>query len=158
MKSIKNVNAWANDFSCPVFFSNGASISCGVPIAYLGKKLFVLHKQKTDQAWRIFILDITIEADQYILIHLYNAYNETEQVKILEELQNLLKKLDISQNKSIIFADDFNIFFNSKLEAESGKLLLKKKSTVKLVQIKESLDICNIWSIRNPFTQKFTFR
>ena len=78
--------------------------------------------------------------------------------KILEELQNLLKKLDISQNKSIIFAGDFNIFFNSKLEAESGKLLLKKKSTVKLVQIKESLDICNIWSIRNPFTQKFTSR
>ena len=50
MKSIKNVNAWANDFSCLVFFSNGASISCGVLIAYLGKKLFVLHKQKTNQA------------------------------------------------------------------------------------------------------------
>ena len=57
------------------------------------------------------ILDITLDADQYILINLYNATTETGQVNILEELQNLVKNLDISQNKRIIFAGDFNIFF-----------------------------------------------
>ena len=106
-------------------------------MAYLDKKSFDLNKQKTDKAWKVLILDITIDADQYILINLYNANIETEQVKILEELQNLLKNLDISQNKRIIFADDFNVFFNSKLEAKGGKLPMKRKYTGKLVKIKE---------------------
>ena len=113
-----------------VFFSHGASNSCGVLIAYLGKKSFVLNEQKTNKAGRMLILDITLDADQYILINLYtrNANTEIEQIKILEELQNLLKNLDISQNKRIIFADDLDIFFNSKLEAKGGKPLLKRKN------------------------------
>ena len=53
---------------------------------------------------------------------------ENEQVKVLDQLQSLLKKLDTSQNKLIIFAGDFNIFFNSKLEAKGGKPLLKESS------------------------------
>ena len=68
------------------------------------------------------------------------------------ELQSLLQNLDVSQNKRIIFADDFNIFFNSKLEAKGGKPLLKRKSIAKLVEMKESLDICDICRIRNPNT------
>ena len=31
-------------------------------------------------------LDITLDADKYVLINLYNANTETERVKILEEL------------------------------------------------------------------------
>ena len=137
----------------PVFFFHGASNSCGV-LSWS----FVLNEQKTDNSGRILILDITLDVDQYISINLYNANTETEQVKILEELQSLLKNLDSSQNKRIIFAGDFNIFFNAKLEAKGGKPLLKRKSITKLAEIKESLDICDIWRIRNPNTWNFTFR
>ena len=108
--AIKNENTWINDFNGPVFFSHGASNSCGVLIAYLGKTSFVLNKQKTDKAGRILILDVTLDADQYILINLYNANTETEQCKIFNELQSLLKFFDINQNKRIIFAGDFNHF------------------------------------------------
>ena len=97
-------------FDGPVFFSHGASNSCGVLIAYLGKTSFVLNKQKTVKAGRILILDVTLDADQYILINLYNANTETEQCKIFNELQSLLKFFDINQNKRIIFAGDFNHF------------------------------------------------
>ena len=90
--SIKNENAWVNDFNCPVFFSHGVSNSCGVLIAYLGTKSFVLNEHKSNKAGRILILDITLDADQYILINLYNA-NTEQAVNILEELQNLLKNL-----------------------------------------------------------------
>ena len=86
---------------------------------------------------------------------LYNVNTETEQVKILEKLQNLLKKSDITQNTRIIFVGDFNIFSNSKLEAKSGKPLLKRKYIAKLVEIKESL---GIWRIRNPNFRNFKFR
>ena len=143
-----------NDFNCSVFFSRAASNSCDVLLAYLGKKSFVLNEQKADKAGRILILDITVDADQYILINLYNANAETEQLKILESFkQSLLKNLDISQNKRIIFTGDFNIFFNLKLETKGGIPLLKRKSIEKLVEIKGSLDVCDIWRIRDPNTR-----
>ena len=99
-----------------------------------------------------------LDRGQYILINLYNACTETEQCKIFNELQSLLKFFGINQNKIIIFADDFNIFFISKLEARDGKPVPKRKSTIKLVDMKESLYICDIWRIRNPKRQNFTFR
>ena len=98
-----------------------------------------------------------LDRDQYILINLYNANTEIKQCKIFNELQSLLKIFDINQNKRIIFAVHFNIFFSSKLEVMGGKSLPIRKSVIKLVDIKESLDICDIWRIRNPKHQNFTF-
>ena len=49
-------------------------------------------------------------------------------VKKFNELQSLLNFFDINQNKKIIFAGDFNIFFISKLEVRGGKPLPKKKN------------------------------
>ena len=94
---------------------------------------------------RILILGVTLNADKYILINLYNPNTETEQCKIFNELQSSLKFFDINQNKKIIFAGDFTIFFISKLEARGGKPLPKRKSNIKLVDIIESLDICDIY-------------
>ena len=63
---------------------------------------------------------------EYMLLNLYNANTGTEQCKNFNELQSLLKFFDINQNKRIIFAGDFNIFFISKLKASGGKQLPKK--------------------------------
>ena len=45
-------------------------------------------------------------------------------------------------------AGDFNLFFNSKLEAQGGNPTLKKKSLAKLIEFKETCDLCV------TFTQK----
>ena len=66
-----------------------------------------------------------LDGDHYILINLYNANTESEQCKIFNELQSLLNFFDINQNKRIIFAGDFNIFFSSKLKSRGGKPILK---------------------------------
>ena len=118
------------------------SHSWAVLIGYLGKKSFVLNKQKTDKAGKVLILYITIDAEQYIIINMHNANTETDQIKTLEELlKKFVKKWDINQNERIIFAGDFNIFFNSKLESKGDKSLLKIKPIAKLVEMKETLDI-----------------
>ena len=41
--TIKSENTWVNDFNGPRFFSHGASNSCSVLIAYLGKTSFALN-------------------------------------------------------------------------------------------------------------------
>ena len=103
-----------------------------------------LINKKADYSGRILTLDVALDGDHYSLINLYNANTKTEQCKIFNELQNLLKF------NRILFAGPFNIFFSSKLEARGGKPVPKKKSVKKLADIKESLDICDIWRRRNP--------
>ena len=93
---IKNENAWVNDFSCSVFFFLEASNSCGVLICLS----FVLSKHKTNKTGRILILNMTLNADQYILINLYDANTDTKQINIFQNLKSLLKKINISRNKT----------------------------------------------------------
>ena len=52
--------------------------------------------------------------------------------------------------KKIVFAGDFNLFFDQKLESVGGNPILKKLAVSKLIQLKESLNLCDIWQIRNP--------
>ena len=64
------------------------------------------------------ILDVTIDDTDYILVNIYNANNETEQIKVLNNLHFLLDSLDIHHNKQIILPGDFIFFLDTTLEAE----------------------------------------
>ena len=64
-------------------FSQGASISCVVLIAYLGSKSFVVKNKRNDDTGRILILDVSIDDTDYILVNIYNANTENEQIKVL---------------------------------------------------------------------------
>ena len=54
-------------------------------------------------------------------------------------------------------AGDFNLFFDSKLDAQGGNPTIKKKSLAKLIEVKESYDLCDIWRVRNTKSRRFTF-
>ena len=60
-------------------------------------------------------------------------------------------------NKNVILGGDFNLFFNTSLETQGRNPILKKKSLEKLIEIKETCDVCNIWTIINPKLRRFTF-
>ena len=60
--------------------------------------------------------------------------------------------------KNIVFGGDFNLIFDQKFDASGGNPILKKRSIAKLIEIKETLFLCNIWRIRNPNLRRFTFR
>ena len=57
-----------------------------------------------------------------------------------------------------MFAGDFNMFFDQKLEPAGGNPTLKKLAVSKLIQLKESLKLCDIWRIKNLKSKTFTFR
>ena len=59
-----------------------------------------------------------------------------------------LKTFDINPNKYIM-AGDFNLFFNSKLDAAGGNPTLKRKSLAKIIELKEDYDLGDTWRIRN---------
>ena len=55
-----------------------------------------------------------------------------------------------------MYGGDFNLFFNSSLKAQGGNPIIKK-FLAKLIEIKETLDLCDIWRIRNPKSKRLTF-
>ena len=100
---------WKEDFKGQVFFSHGKTNSCGVLIAYLGTETFFVNKQETDKEGRILILDVSVSDSEYILINLYNANTEKEQIDVLNNMFVLLEKFDINKKSQLIMAGDFNL-------------------------------------------------
>ena len=88
---------WKEDFKSHVFFSHGKTNSCGVLTAYFGKETFNVKKQETDKEGRILILDVSVNDSEYILINLYNANTEKEQINVFSNMFALLKKFDINK-------------------------------------------------------------
>ena len=66
-----------------------------------------------------------------------------------------VKTFDINPNKHMAW--DFNLFFNSKLDAAGGNPTLKRKSLAQHIERKEAYDFCDIWIIRNKKVKLFTF-
>ena len=54
-------------------------------------------------------------------------------------------------------ARDFNLFFDSKLDAQGGNSTIKKMSLAKLIELKENYDLCDMWRIRNTKSKRLTF-
>ena len=70
----------------------------------------------------------------------------------------LLHRMVIVTTKVIVFAGDFILYSNQKIEAMGGNPVLKKKSIAKVLQITEKYDLIDIWRVRNPSFTSFTFR
>ena len=85
-----------------------------------------------------------IDGSEYILVNIYNANTESEQLKVLNDLSELMKKVNVAQRKQIVLADDFNLFFGGNSEAKGSKPILKEKSVAKVVHFKEKCDVFDI--------------
>ena len=93
-----------------------------------------------------------------MLINMYNANTESEELHTLNDLINILETFKDILNKSVVVGGDFNVILNPSLDSDGGKPVIKKKTIAKLIQITENLDLCDIWKIHNPKRKQFTFR
>ena len=57
----------------------------------------------------------------------------------------MLETIKDLYEKHIVLAGDFNFFFDTSLDSNGGKPTLKKKSISKFIELKEKLDLCDIW-------------
>ena len=60
---------WRHSFGGNTFFSHGKINSSGVLISYIGTHNFAVNNQKTDNDGRIFILDVTTNDVNLVLIN-----------------------------------------------------------------------------------------
>ena len=70
-----------------------------------------LEKISCDNNGRIIIIDLILDDEKYILINLYNANTETEQLYTINCLNNLLSNHNLDGDYKPIFAGDLNFTF-----------------------------------------------
>ena len=102
-------------FKDSCFFSHGKTNSCGVAIGYYGKKSLELLSRLNDKSGRVLIIEVKIENEVLLLINLYKANTENQQLSTLSDPSDLLEKIDYINNKNIVFGGDFNLFVEAKL-------------------------------------------
>ena len=78
--SVEDEKQWSDDFKGKIFYSHGTTNTCGVAIAFLGSKSLEVVETKNDGQGRILILDIKTCDKGLLLVSLYNANTEKEQL------------------------------------------------------------------------------
>ena len=94
------------------FFPHGQSSSCRADIGFIGNMCFEVSNKKQDESGGILILDKKISDKNFLLINLYKATKESEQLNTLLILSNPLDDITDLHCKSIILGGDFNTFAN----------------------------------------------
>ena len=156
--SVETQKKWIDDFKDKIYYSHGATNSCGVLIAVYSNLNICVKNKVHDNDGRVLILDATINGSDYLLINFYNANTEKEKLTTIKNLNNLLKDFEDFHDKKVIFAGDFNIIFDKNLESAGGNPLPKKHSLSEIIKLNKNFNLCDIWRVHNPHKKPFTFR
>ena len=105
---------WRDDFKGELFFSHGTKNSCDVMIGYLGSNKIKVNKIENDNQGRILIVDADIDEETFVPINVYNANTETEQIKTIYELDQLLSDFCLDSNKKNNTCRGFQFILSSK--------------------------------------------
>ena len=103
-------------------------------------------------------MHVLIDDFDFLLINVYNANTEKEQVSFLNELTTILSNFENIDNHNVVFAGDFIILLDTSLDGKGGTPTFKFRSINKLIKLHKTLDLCGIWRIRNLKKRKYTFR
>ena len=93
-----------------------------------------------------------------LLITMHQPNDEITQVQTLSEICDIIDKMELEQEMTIVWGGDFDLFFYSFLDADDGKPQLKMNSLTKLLSIISERDLCDLFRVRHPDTRRFTWR
>ena len=152
---------WINQWGCGsgnIIFSHGASDSRGVLIAFREGLDIEIKTCLCDKNGRYIILHAHIQDNPILLVNYYAPNDESTQVQALSEICDIIDRMELEQDMTIVWGGDFNLFFDSFLDADGGNPQLKMNSLTKLLSIMSERDLCDLFRVRNPDTRHFTWR
>ena len=155
----RDENLWTTQFSCgKIFYSHGQCNARGVLIGVRKNLDFKLEDIRSDDEGRFLILKSIIQDMPFLLVNIYNANYEHEQVKVLQTIKSLIYELNEEHDYKVIVGGDFNFIQDTFLDSDGCSPSLNTTSIAELAQLQDSRDLIDIWRIRNPYTRRFTFR
>ena len=111
-----------------------------------------------DDRGRFVVLKCIIQDSPFLLISIYNANNETEQVSVIESIRSTIDTLDPDHSYDVVQGGDVNFIQDTVLDSDGGKPSLKTSSVAASVQMQNARDLVDTWRSHNPHVKQFTFR
>ena len=150
---------WKNEWGGKLIFSHGTRHSRGVAICFKSKLNFDIKTVKTCNDGRFIYLDILIDDSPFKLLNLYAPNRAKCQTNFLLQIKNLLLKEDCINSNELIIGGDFNCVLDPSLDKKGGTESDNKSRVVNTIGLlMHTFDLHDIWRIKNPDVQKFTWR
>ena len=73
-------------------------------------------------------------------------------------MNKIINQLELDPDTATVWGGDFNLIFDTNLDAYGDKPQLKVSSLSKLLSITEENDLCDIFIVRCPNEKRFTWR
>ena len=146
-------NQWLHEWGYKAIFSSHTGRSRGVAVLFNNTFPYQIHQVKKDTEGNYIVLDLTIQDYRMTLVVLYGP-NEDRPL-FFQNLKNLISDIP---NSSIIMAGDWNVVQDFNLDTVNYKSKNNIKSNEQILEMKNSLDLVDIWRSLNPETKRFTWR
>ena len=112
---------WTNQFRCgggSIIFSHGKSYARGVLTVFREIINYQVISQHVDSNGRYMVLNVLVDNNPVILVNYYAPNVESEQLKLLDELNHIFDSLEIAKNTMFIWGGNFNMIFDTTLDAD----------------------------------------
>ena len=152
-------NMWKNEWGGKIIFAHGTRHSRGVAICFKSKLNFDIETVKTCSDGRFIYPDILTDDSPFKLLNLYAPNRAKCQTNFLLQIKNLLLKEDCINSNELIIGGDFNCVLDPSLDKKGGTESDNKSRVVNTIGLlMHTFDLHDIWRIKNPDVQKFTWR
>ena len=150
--SIDKARMWETEFGGKLFCSNDTAKAKGVAILIKNNLEFILEKCETDNEGRIVCIKAKIQGKTVVLCNVYEPNSDCP-----EFYHRVIKVINLMEDKEmLILGGDFNLVMNVKKDRLNPSTN-NEKSLAVLQEFMDNENINDIWRIRNPDKQTFTW-
>ena len=112
----------------------------------------------SDPSGRFVLIRILIENRPLILLNIYAPNDQNSHYQFLDHINTTIQNYSHDVDTQIICGGDFNYTPNIALDRRGGNPRVWSRSNTSFSSFLQKYDLVDIWRIRNPTVQRFTWR
>lgn len=149
----RSFETWAAEWGYTAFFSGFASNKAGVAILFNNNFAFKVLRQICDKEGRYIIIDLEVGEQILTICNIY-APNKDDPFFF----QNIREQMTMFRCEEIILGGDFNLVMDVKKDKKGGKSTTHRNAWKVIQNIRDILDLTDIWRDLNPDGRRYTWR
>ena len=111
---------WKAQWRGEVRYAHGTHNSKGVLIAFKDGINLDIQTEIVDSDGRFIIIKTIINESNVVIVNHYAHNDEPSQVEMLTKIDRHIRSLKLEDNTTFLFGGDFNMYFDTKLDADGG--------------------------------------
>ena len=113
---------WTKELKCDqIYFCHGENNARGTFIGLSKNLEYTIESEYSDDRGRFVVLKCIIQDSPFLLVSIYNANNETEQVSVIESIRSTIDTLDPDHSYNVVLGGNFNFIQHTVLDSDGGK-------------------------------------